>query len=124
MSFLPPNRHVLQYIVLLRPTLILACVLLSCPGLSRANDFSTVVEIIKTHCHECHNSETKEGGLNLAGSGTNLHDAQLRTQWTHVFDRVRKKEMPPAPQELPEAHRDQLLQILEPLLNLCLGVGG
>ncbi len=117
MSFLPPNRYVPQHIAPPRLTLVLASVLLLSPDLSLANDFSTVVEIIKTHCHECHNSETKEGGLDLASSKTDLNDAQLRTQWIHVFDRVRKKEMPPAPQQLPDTQRDQLLLILEPLLH-------
>lgn len=121
MSFLSPNRHASKNTALPRWTLVLACVLLStsctctCTGL--ANDLTTVVEIVKTQCSECHNSETKEGGLDLTSSGTNLNDSQQRTQWTHVFDRVRKKEMPPAPQELPEPQRGQLLQILEPLLH-------
>ena len=115
MSFVPPNPYAPQQLTPSRLALVLACGLLSSPCL--ANDFSTVIEIVKTHCSECHNPETKEGGLDLTKTETNLNDAQQRTQWTHVFDRVRKHEMPPAPQQLPEAHRGQLLQTLEPLLH-------
>ncbi len=117
MRSLAPNQFAANTIAQLRVAVVLACVWCSIPGLSRANDFGTVVEIVKTHCSECHNSETKEGGLDLTSIGTNLNDAQQRTQWAHVFDRVLKEEMPPTPQQLPVAHRNQLLQILEPLLH-------
>jgi hypothetical protein len=117
MSFLQSNRSASKENVYPRLALMLACALLSCPGRSLANEMTTVVEIVKTHCSECHNAETKEGGLDLTSSGTNLSDAQQRTLWTHVFDRVHKNEMPPAPQQLPDLQRVQLLQILEPLLH-------
>ena len=117
MSFLSPNHYASKYTAPPRSAFVLACVLLSAPCLSKADDFSTVVEIVKTHCHECHNAETKEGGLDLTSSGTNLNDVQQRSQWTHVFDRIRKNEMPPAPQQLPDPQRGQLLQILESLLH-------
>ena len=117
MMYLSPRRHASNSIAQLRSALVLVYALLASSPLILANDFSIVVEIIKTHCHECHNSETKEGGLDLTSSGTNLNDVQQRNQWTHVFDRVLKKEMPPAPQQLSDAHRGQLLKILEPLLH-------
>ncbi len=115
MRSLSPNQFAANTIAQPCLTVVLICVWFSSSCL--ASDFNTVTEIVKTHCSECHNSETKEGGLDLTGSGTNLNDAQQRTQWAHVFDRVRKKEMPPAPQQLPDPQRDQLLQILAPLLH-------
>ena len=78
MSFLSPNRHAANTTAPPRWTLVLACVLLSppCTCTCLANDLTTVVEIVKTQCSECHNSETKEGGLDLTSSGTNLNDSQ------------------------------------------------
>ena len=117
MSFPSPNCHAANTTALPRWSLVLACVLLSPASTCIANDLTTVVEIVKTQCIECHNSETKEGGLDLTSSGTNLKDSHQRAQWIHIYDRVRKNEMPPAPQELPKAQRDQMLQTLEPVLH-------
>ncbi|MFO1000762.1 MAG: DUF1588 domain-containing protein [Planctomycetaceae bacterium] len=75
------------------------------------------LEFVKSHCVECHGRETKEGGLDLTTLAPSLHDAQQRALWINVYDRVRKNEMPPAPQQLPFAQRSQLLQTLEPLLH-------
>jgi hypothetical protein len=52
-------------------------------------------QFIESHCLECHDSETKKGGLDLAnlqfdtGSPTNF------SRWVLIHDRVNKGEMPP-----------------------------
>ena len=120
MSFLPPNKNATRIKGLsckVFSKILSACVFGVYPGVCSANDVSPAVEIVKTHCIECHSAETKEGGLDLTNPGTDLKNTHQRTTWIHIFDRVRKNEMPPAPQQLPEAQRNQLLQNLEPLLH-------
>ena len=102
--------------------LFLTILLLSTAAASRgkiclADRMDLPLEFVRSHCIECHGPETKEGGLDLTSPGVNLNDPQQRALWTYIYDRVRKNEMPPAPQQLPEAQRGQLLQALEPLLH-------
>jgi len=50
---------------------------------------------LESHCLDCHDGETKKGGLNLDEL---VYDPAQRANaltWEHVFDRVAKGEMPP-----------------------------
>jgi cytochrome c551/c552 len=47
------------------------------------------------HCLECHDAETKKGGLNLEKLGTQFGDAAQFEAWLKVHDRIRAGEMPP-----------------------------
>ena len=49
-----------------------------------------------THCMDCHDAETKKGGLDLAAVSTVGTDAVALKKWIRVFDRVAAGEMPPA----------------------------
>lgn len=53
---------------------------------------------LETHCIDCHDAETKKGGLDL----TALGDGDLSV-WVKVHDRVSSGEMPPAKKPRPEA---------------------
>ena len=58
---------------------------------------------LEANCLDCHDSETKKGGLNLDDLA---YDPTLRANaltWEHVFDRVSKGEMPPKNKRQPEA---------------------
>ncbi len=56
------------------------------------------------HCLECHDSDTKKGGLDLEKLGTQLGDPVQFAEWVKVHDRVRAGEMPPKKKgHLPEA---------------------
>ena len=54
---------------------------------------------LKEHCLECHDSDTKKGGLDLEKLGGGF--APFDT-WVKVHDRVRAGEMPPKKQTRPE----------------------
>lgn len=54
------------------------------------------------HCVECHDAETKKGGLNLDALKFDLGNADTVGQWQQVFERVRDDEMPPANKSRPE----------------------
>jgi Protein of unknown function (DUF1592)/Protein of unknown function (DUF1588)/Protein of unknown function (DUF1587)/Protein of unknown function (DUF1585)/Protein of unknown function (DUF1595)/Planctomycete cytochrome C len=53
------------------------------------------------HCIECHDAETKKGGLDLTALGTKLDAPSKLATWVKIHDRVRDGEMPPAEQERP-----------------------
>src|ERR1044071_6378125 len=50
---------------------------------------------LQQHCFECHDSETKKGGLDLTALEFDLKNAQSFTRWVKVQDRVTLGEMPP-----------------------------
>lgn len=50
---------------------------------------------ISKHCLECHDTETKKGGLDLSTLQFSLMDAQSFVTWANVHDRVTSGEMPP-----------------------------
>ena len=56
---------------------------------------------LKTHCIECHNAETSEGGLNLAELPRHLEQRDNFAHWVKVHDRIAAGEMPPRTQPRP-----------------------
>lgn len=48
---------------------------------------------LEKHCYECHDGETKKGGLNLESLGS---EQQQLERWIRVYDAVASGEMPPA----------------------------
>jgi hypothetical protein len=55
------------------------------------------------HCYDCHDAEAKKGGLDLAALKWKPDDAENLQQWTKVFDKVERGEMPPKKKERPPA---------------------
>ncbi len=56
---------------------------------------------LKTHCHECHNSDTQEGGLDLTALKLELSQPENFARWVKIHDRIRSGEMPPKDQPRP-----------------------
>lgn len=50
---------------------------------------------LEQHCAECHDADTKKGGLDLAKLALKLDDAASFEEWVKVHDRLRDGEMPP-----------------------------
>ncbi|MEI6236089.1 MAG: DUF1592 domain-containing protein [Planctomycetota bacterium] len=57
---------------------------------------------LKAHCIDCHDADTKKGGLDLTALDFK-DDITTHTQWVHVFDRISSGEMPPAKRTRPPA---------------------
>src|SRR6267142_1933766 len=66
--------------------------------LSKANK-----RFIEKYCAECHDAETKKGGLDLTGLKFDLASSTNFFKWVLVHDRVSKGEMPPKKKASPEA---------------------
>ncbi len=57
---------------------------------------------IENHCSECHDAETKKGGLNLVDLGYVPEDRANFALWVKVHDRVEAGEMPPKKKAQPD----------------------
>ncbi len=64
---------------------------------------------IETHCIDCHDAETKKGGLDLTALKFDLAVASSFAAWVKVHDRVRDGEMPPAKKKRPPAEETKAL---------------
>src|SRR5882672_6690312 len=54
-----------------------------------------VQAFLQKHCAECHDAETKKGGLDLTALRFDSANATNFSQWVLVHDRVLAGEMPP-----------------------------
>ena len=69
--------------------------------------------LIEQNCLDCHDGETKKGALDLTELTFDLTDPKRMERWVQIFDRVEKKEMPPANEEMTADDRKALLAALE-----------
>ena len=68
---------------------------------------------LEKHCVECHDAESKKGGLDLEQLQRVSMDADTISMWTKVFDRIESGEMPPRKKERPtEALKSRYLNEL------------
>ncbi|WP_395718563.1 DUF1592 domain-containing protein [Prosthecobacter sp.] len=72
---------------------------------------------IEQSCIECHDAETKKGGLDLTALTFDLRDRAMRERWVRVHDRVEKGEMPPKVDDMSAADRTALVKALDVSLN-------
>ncbi len=69
------------------------------------------------HCMECHDAETKKGGLNLELVDYGMAGRVQTDLWTSIHDRMAKGEMPPAKQPQPgKTELEQVLGVIKPAL--------
>jgi len=55
------------------------------------------------HCVECHDAESKKGGLDLSGLKQRLEDRDNFSHWEKVHDVIANREMPPKKKARPDA---------------------
>src|ERR1700754_2712513 len=74
---------------------------------------------MQSHCMECHDTETKKGGLDLSALPlTQLADRPTFDEWVKIHDRVTAGEMPPAKKTPPpQDERDAMLKTLGGILS-------
>ncbi|MFO1042906.1 MAG: DUF1592 domain-containing protein [Planctomycetaceae bacterium] len=72
--------------------------------LSAAEVPGEVKSFFEKHCLECHDAQSKKGGLDLSTGQANLADLQSYLRWVRIHDRVESGEMPPkdSPRPKPE----------------------
>ena len=60
-------------------------------------------DFFEQHCYDCHDAESKKGGLDLSALAFQPDDARNFARWVKVFDRVSAGEMPPKKRARPAA---------------------
>ena len=87
---------------LFRASLVLFLGSLAAPC-AHASASAQVNSFLKQHCFECHDSDTKKGGLDLTALEFDLKNPQTFARWVKVHDRVSLGEMPPKKKPRPSA---------------------
>jgi len=87
----------LYVVFMVRLVLVVLCVVVTqCVVVTRAHADDA---FFKRHCVSCHSGAEPEGGLKLedisSGLANRLDDPATMANWTRIFDRVAKSEMPP-----------------------------
>jgi hypothetical protein len=63
-------------------------------------------QFLEQHCFQCHDTDTREGGLDLTGLAFDTASADSFATWVKVHDRIAAGEMPPKEEPRPpEAER-------------------
>jgi hypothetical protein len=79
------------------------CLWLALAAWSRAADLPAGGRaFVERHCFECHDTETKKGGLDLSALKFDTTDSTNFAAWVLVHDRVSRGEMPPKKKPRPE----------------------
>lgn len=102
----------------LREIVVLSCLTAAFAHASETPGFNESAKtFFENRCVDCHDAETKEGGLDLAKVGPEM-DGHTDL-WTDIYDRVKSGEMPPKKRkDRPEpAEIDSLLKWIAPRLN-------
>src|SRR5260221_8100448 len=71
--------------------------------LSHRTAASEARAFVARYCVECHDAETKKGGLDLSALSLDLKSPQNFQTWVKVHDRVAAGEMPPKKKPRPKA---------------------
>ncbi|HZK82416.1 MAG TPA: DUF1587 domain-containing protein, partial [Humisphaera sp.] len=98
---------------------VIAAIYLSIVGAARAAELPRPARaFITARCTECHDTDTRKGGLDLTTLPVQLDDPALEARWTLVYDRVARGEMPPKKKATPPAgERDVFLQSLGGMIS-------
>ena len=64
------------------------------------------------HCAECHTTENQDSRIDLGSLVWDFDDPAVFNQWETVFDKVASSQMPPTPNDMPEADRRTFINIL------------
>jgi hypothetical protein len=72
---------------------------------------------LKSQCFDCHDTETREGGLDLTKLKFDLASPATFSSWVKVHDRVLSGEMPPSQEKLSVKAKSEFLQSLSRSLN-------
>ncbi len=68
----------------------------------------------KTHCVECHDAISKQGGLDLTSIQQELSNSDNFARWVKIHDRIESGEMPPKGQPRPDgAEREAMTKRLK-----------
>ena len=77
-----------------------------------------VGSFFERHCYDCHDDETKKGGLDLFAVTPDFNGSEQVLQWTDIQNRVESGEMPPKNKARPTTEEiSEMLSWLSPRLH-------
>lgn len=96
----------------LKPAIALLCI-----ASASAAPPTALLPFLEQHCYDCHDAETKKGGLDLDTLALDHGQPEMLSRWTRLHDVVASGEMPPKKKKAPageerQAFTDQLAQTL------------
>lgn len=84
-----------------------AICILAMRSLSAAEVPGDVQAFFEKHCLECHDKDSKKGGLDLTNRAVDLSDVPAFLRWVRLHDRVQSGEMPPKDSQAPKPEEIQ-----------------
>ena len=93
---------------------LVLCILSLCvtgPSLASESD-TDAPAFLSQHCYDCHDVDTKEGGLDLTSLPWSLDDPSIFDRWVSILDKVDQGEMPPPDDRLEPEVRDPFVRSL------------
>lgn len=72
-------------------------------SMAKAAPLAELQPFLEKHCTECHDNDTKKGGLDLTALSPDLANPKAFAAWVKVHDRVMEGEMPPKKKQKPAA---------------------
>lgn len=102
---------------LLPPLFPLAGLVIALGHSVRAALPAKLAPLIEQSCLDCHDTGTAKGSLDLTALPFDLNDHSTRERWIRIHDRIEKGEMPPTPEDLPEAERRAMVGLLAEAIN-------
>ena len=86
------------------------CVLIA-QSLSAGEVPGEVQAFFEKHCFECHDQQSKKGGMDLTSQALDLVDTTTFLRWVRLHDRVQSDEMPP--KDSPRPGAEEIKPVLE-----------
>ena len=86
---------------------VVAVCILTMQSLSAADVPADVKVFFDKHCLECHDQQSKKGGLDLTTQTVDLSQTSTFLRWARLHDRVKLGEMPPKDSQQPQAEEIQ-----------------
>ena len=101
-----PTRSILALIFLVPATLLVSGADLGAPATAATPapaDGAGTRAFLEQHCADCHDADTKKGGLDLSALPTDLSKPEAFARWVKVHDYIVSGEMPPKKKPRPAA---------------------
>lgn len=97
----------------MQSTFTLLIVLLLATSVLRADELpAPAAAFFKRNCVGCHDNSSRKGNLDLTALAFDLGDRAIQDRWIQIHDRIKKGEMPPEPNDLPQSERALMLRAL------------
>ncbi len=86
------------------------------------DDSALLTRFITKHCASCHDTDTKQNGLDLTTLPRQFGDPKISRHWINALDQVKRGNMPP--QDADQPTPENRIEFLTTLIGFCFGQVG